>query len=156
MPVRSLLTPCLKISFMYATSQRSCFDECEVRETVADLHVLSIILLKSAGDSKCARARQQASEACMPLVIHPGTPAPRSPDEALCCAVVLVVCGVISSIPTRLMRNYAVFAASWLAVGGIIVFVLLLVTAWPLQPANFVLTAFTRDQKSAMGIPNDV
>ena len=68
----------------------------------------------------------------------------------------LVVCGVISSIPTRLMRYYAVFAASWLAIGGIIVFVLLLVTAWPLQPANFVFTAFTRDQKSAMGIPNDV
>ena len=54
------------------------------------------------------------------------------------------------------MRNYAVFDASWLAIGGIIVFVLLLVTAWPLQPANFVFTAFTRDQKSAMGIPNDV
>ena len=68
----------------------------------------------------------------------------------------LVVCGVISSIPTRLMRNYAVFAASWLAVGGIIVFVLLLVTAWPLQPPSFVFTAFTREQKSAMGIPNDV
>ena len=89
------------------------------------------------------------------LCSTPESPGPAA-DEAFCCAVVLVVCGVISSIPTRIMRHYAMFAASWLAVGGIVVFVVVLVTAWPLQPASFVFTAFTREQKSAMGIPNDV
>ena len=99
---------------------------------------------------------QQAVEATLSDVLSPREPRSLAAAEPPCCAVVLVVCGVMSSMPTRLMRNYAIFAAGWLAVGGIVVFVLLLVTAWPLQPASFVFTAFTSEQKSAMGIPNDV
>ena len=73
----------------------------------------------------------------------------------LCPAVVLVVSGMLCSLPTRAVRGFSIFAACWMIIAGAILFVLLPACAPKLQPASFVFQGFTTDNKGAFGIPNN-
>ena len=63
--------------------------------------------------------------------------------------------GMLCSLPTRAVRGFSIFAAFWMIIAGAILFVLLPVCAPKLQPASFVFTGFTTDNKGAFGIPNN-
>ena len=75
--------------------------------------------------------------------------------NALLLAVVLVAAGLLASLPTRRMRSFSIFAALFMMLGGLALFILLPACAPVLRPARFVFTRFTRDNKKAFGIPND-
>lgn len=75
--------------------------------------------------------------------------------SALLLAVVLVAAGLLASLPTRRMRSFSVFAAFFMMLGGIALFIVLPACAPMLRPASFVFTRFTRENEKAFGIPND-
>lgn len=66
-----------------------------------------------------------------------------------------MLAGILSSMPTKFMRNYSIFGALWLIIGGIILFVVLPACAPKLQPASFVFTGFTAENKGLSNIPNN-
>ena len=59
-------------------------------------------------------------------------------------------------MPTRLMRNYSIFAAFRMIIAGMFLFILLPASCLHLQPASFVFVSFATEEEGLYGLPSNL
>ena len=75
-------------------------------------------------------------------------------DNCFACAVLLLVFGLIASMPTKFLKLYTEFSGVFLLFGGTLLMIVMLALAPSYRSASWVFGAFRSGDAEAAGISN--